>query len=60
MMWQLMSGSKDEEMELIYACMSVMCPALLPVTHTSLDLLFPVYLKQTSSHEKAIRRDLAR
>ncbi len=38
MMWQLMSGSKDEEMELIYA----------------------YYLKQTSPHEKAIRRDLAR
>ncbi|KDN52516.1 RabGAP/TBC [Tilletiaria anomala UBC 951] len=38
MMWQLMSGSKDEEMEMIYA----------------------FYLKQTSPHEKAIRRDLAR
>ncbi|PWN49932.1 RabGAP/TBC [Violaceomyces palustris] len=38
MMWQLMSGSKDEEMEIIYA----------------------YYLKQTSPHEKAIRRDLNR
>ncbi len=38
MMWQLMSSSKNEEMEIIYA----------------------YYLKQTSSHEKAIRRDLNR
>ncbi|GAC93802.1 hypothetical protein PHSY_001367 [Pseudozyma hubeiensis SY62] len=38
MMWQLMSSSKDEEMEIIYA----------------------YYLKQTSPHEKAIRRDLNR
>lgn len=38
MMWQLMSSSKDEEMEIIYA----------------------YYLKQTSSHEKSIRRDLSR
>ena len=38
MMWQLMSSSKNEEMEIIYA----------------------YYLKQTSTHEKAIRRDLNR
>lgn len=38
MMWQLMSSSKDEEMEIIYA----------------------YYLKQTSPHEKMIRKDLAR
>ncbi|EPQ30179.1 uncharacterized protein PFL1_02295 [Pseudozyma flocculosa PF-1] len=38
MMWQLMSSSKDEEMEIIYA----------------------YYLKQSSPHEKAIRRDLNR
>lgn len=38
MMWQLMSSSKDEEMELIYA-------------H---------YTKQSSPHEKMIRKDLAR
>ncbi|KAJ1579384.1 hypothetical protein NDA11_005253 [Ustilago hordei] len=38
MMWQLMSSSKNEEMEIIYA----------------------YYLKQTSSHEKAIKRDLNR
>ncbi|KAK0543573.1 GTPase-activating protein [Tilletia horrida] len=38
MMWQLMSSSKDEELEIIYA----------------------YYLKQTSPHEKAIRRDLSR
>lgn len=38
MMWQLMSSSKNEEMEIIYA----------------------YYLKQTSAHEKAIRRDLNR
>lgn len=38
MMWQLMSSSKDEEMEIIYA----------------------YYLKQTTSHEKSIRRDLSR
>jgi len=38
MMWQLMSSSKDEEQELIYA----------------------FYLKQTTPHEKAIRKDLAR
>lgn len=38
MMWQLMSSSKNEEMEIIYA----------------------YYLKQTSPHEKAIRRDLNR
>ncbi|PWN93003.1 RabGAP/TBC [Acaromyces ingoldii] len=38
MMWQLMSSSKDEELELIYA----------------------FYLKQTSPHEKNIRKDLAR
>ncbi|SJX63743.1 related to GYP5-GTPase-activating protein (GAP) [Sporisorium reilianum f. sp. reilianum] len=38
MMWQLMSSSKNEEMEIIYA----------------------YYLKQVSTHEKAIRRDLNR
>ncbi|EST09518.1 Rab-GTPase-TBC domain protein [Kalmanozyma brasiliensis GHG001] len=38
MMWQLMSSSKNEEMEIIYA----------------------YYLKQSSPHEKAIRRDLNR
>ncbi|CAD6885326.1 unnamed protein product [Tilletia controversa] len=38
MMWQLMSSSKDEELEIIYA----------------------FYLKQTSPHEKAIRKDLSR
>ncbi|TKY84570.1 hypothetical protein EX895_006472 [Sporisorium graminicola] len=38
MMWQLMSSSKNEEMEIIYA----------------------YYLKQASTHEKAIRRDLNR
>ncbi|KAK0537986.1 GTPase-activating protein [Tilletia horrida] len=38
MMWQLMSSSKDEELEIIYQ----------------------YYLKQTSPHEKAIRRDLSR
>ncbi|SNX85982.1 related to GYP5 - GTPase-activating protein (GAP) [Melanopsichium pennsylvanicum] len=38
MMWQLMSSSKNEEMEIIYAYL----------------------LKQTSTHEKAIRRDLNR
>jgi hypothetical protein len=38
MMWQLMSSSKDEELEIIYA----------------------YYLKQTSPHEKMIRKDLSR
>lgn len=36
--WQLLSASKDEEMEIIYA----------------------FYLRQTSSHEKQIRKDLSR
>ncbi|CAO1637891.1 unnamed protein product [Parajaminaea phylloscopi] len=36
--WQLLSASKDEEMEIIYA----------------------YYLRQTSSHEKQIRKDLSR
>ncbi|CEH14149.1 related to gyp5-gtpase-activating protein [Ceraceosorus bombacis] len=38
MMWQLMSSSKSEEMEIVYA----------------------YYLKQTTPHEKNIRKDLAR
>lgn len=36
--WQLLSASKDEEMEIIYA----------------------YYIRQTSSHEKQIRKDLSR
>lgn len=64
-----MSSSKDEEMEIIYACESTFvsipearrrCRLKWGTGCNARLIALTDYLKETSPHEKAIRRDLSR